>query len=825
MKKIAYISALVLALTACTAEPIVKEYGRPVTIEASIAENGLTKTIIQEGTGVYWEPGDEVKLFFDGVGSRFTSECTTAVEKTTFTGTLNVSLGFNEGFSDSTPLWGLYPYRADATADNSSVTTTLPATQTGRAGSFAKGTFITLARSQSLKMGFYNVCGGVRFSLVNDNIKEVVFEGKNDENLAGKVKLAFDGGYPAVSKVESGEKAITLTAPDGGCFEKGKWYYIVALPGTLSSGFKMTFNTADEYAVRSSSSSVTIKRGVFGSIEDVDQGLIFIQKGTDPVGDNIVFKDPAAKFACVAKYDTNGDGEVSIAEAEAATSFSGLFTDWKGVTSFDEISYFKNVHSISGLFDGCTKLVSITIPENITDLGTYAFRGCSSLTSVKLPSNITSLGSGTFYKCSKLTSIDIPSKVTSIGIDAFAGCWALTSVDFPAGITTLSGGAFMDCKALQSVSLPANLVSIGKSAFCDCSALSQIAIPSKVTSLGVSAFASCSSLTTANIPSGVTSIPSSCFSGCTSLTSISLPSGVTSIGSEAFYGVKLWKLELPSSVSSLGSNCFGDDIICVLLPATSPVSIQSDSFGGVKGIFVPANMIEMYKVMTNWSNYSGKIHPISSFKEKEAFTLATSGAVDMGTSVKWAACNLGASKPEEYGGHYQWAGIQDVTSTSIYLDWNNCPYHTGSSSNTGWTKYIPSNQSSYWSGAGSPDNKAVLDPEEDVAHVTLGGNWRMPTYEEWNELINNCVWELTTYQGINGRMAYSFETGNKIFLPAAGYRYYANLNDVGSYSDYWSSSLYTDNPDRAYGLYFDSYYVLTSRNYRCYGQAVRPVSE
>ena len=334
MKKIAYISALVLALTACTAEPIVKEYGRPVTIEASIAENGLTKTIIQEGTGVYWEPGDEVKLFFDGVGSRFSSECTTAVEKTTFTGTLNVSLGFNEGFSDSTPLWGLYPYRADATADNSSVTTTLPATQTGRAGSFAKGTFITLAKSQSLKMGFYNVCGGVRFSLVNDNIKEVVFEGKNDENLAGKVKLIFDGGYPAVSKVESGEKAITLTAPNGGCFETGKWYYIVALPGTLSGGFKMTFNTADEYAVRSSSSSVTIKRGVFGSIEDVDQGLIFIQKGTDPVGDNIVFKDPAAKFACVAKYDTDGDGEVSIAEAEAATSFSGLFTDWKGVMSF-----------------------------------------------------------------------------------------------------------------------------------------------------------------------------------------------------------------------------------------------------------------------------------------------------------------------------------------------------------------------------------------------------------------------------------------------------------------------------------------------------------
>ena len=770
-----------LALTACTAEPIVKEYGRPVTIEASIAENDLTKTIIQEGTGVYWEPGDEVKLFFDGVGSRFTSECTTAVEKTTFTGTLNVSLGFNEGFSDSTPLWGLYPYRADATADNSSVTTTLPATQTGRAGSFAKGTFITLARSQSLKMGFYNVCGGVRFSLVNDNIKEVVFEGKNDENLAGKVKLAFEGGYPAVSKVESGEKSITLTAPDGGCFEKGKWYYIVALPGTLSSGFKMTFNTADEYAVRSSSSSVTIKRGVFGSIEDVDQGLIFIQKGTDPVGDNIVFKDPAAKFACVAKYDTDGDGEVSIAEAEAATSFSGLFTGWKGVTSFDEISYFKNVHSISGLFDGCSKLVSITIPENITDLGTYAFRGCSSLTSVNLPSNITTIGNYSFNNCRKLQTIDIPSKVTAINQYAFSGC----------------------------------------------SSLVQLAIPNGVTSLGTYAFSGCSSLTAANIPSGITAIPNYCFQNCSSLASVSIPDGVTSVGNNAFSGVEMWSLQLPASVKTLGNRCFGS-IVCVVVPSTAAVSIQSDTFSGVQAIFVPTNLIEMYKAMTNWTNYSYNLHPLNCYKYREDFfsssVLGISGTVDMGTSVKWAAYNVGATKPEEYGGYYQWAGLEDVTSTSIYLDWNHCPYHTGSSSSTGWTKYIPLNEPSYWSGEGVPDNKTVLDPEDDVAHVNWGESWRMPTQEEFDELKDGCFWEWTTYNGVKGRMAYSFETGNKIFLPAAGYRYYDRLTNVGSDGFYWSSSLITGYPTNAF--YFGSDYSYTSSPYtRYYGHSVRPVSE
>ena len=62
--------------------------------------------------------------------------------------------------------------------------------------------------------------------------------------------------------------------------------------------------------------------------------------------------------------------------------------------------------------------------------------------------------------------------------------------------------------------------------------------------------------------------------------------------------------------------------------------------------------------------------------------------VDLGLSVKWASCNLGASKPTEYGGYYQWAGTEDVSDTGIYLDVSNCPYHTGSDKYSGWTKYI-----------------------------------------------------------------------------------------------------------------------------------------
>lgn len=207
-----------------------------------------------------------------------------------------------------------------------------------------------------------------------------------------------------------------------------------------------------------------------------------------------------------------------------------------------------------------------------------------------------------------------------------------------------------------------------------------------------------------------------------------------------------------------------------------------------------------------------------------------SGAVDLGLSVCWATCNLGASKPEDYGGYYQWAGLQDVTDTDIYLNWYNCPYHIGSSFGSGWKKYVPSGTSSYWSGTGSPDNKTVLDQEDDVAHVKLGGKWRMPTKEEWNELRNtaNCSWTWTTINGIEGYKVQSKKTGctdNWIFLPAAGYRDGDDDDRVGSYGYYWSSSLNTGYPYRAHNMRFNSDDVRTNNDLRYRGQSVRPVSE
>ena len=189
--------------------------------------------------------------------------------------------------------------------------------------------------------------------------------------------------------------------------------------------------------------------------------------------------------------------------------------------------------------------------------------------------------------------------------------------------------------------------------------------------------------------------------------------------------------------------------------------------------------------------------------------------VDLGLSVKWATCNVGASAPEEYGDYFAWGEVEpkEEYSWSTYK-WCNGSYDTQ-------TKYCTN--SSY----GTIDNRTVLEASDDAAAVNWGGVWRMPTYEEQDELLNNCTWTWTTQNGVNGYTV-TGPNGNRIFLPAAGYRIDSSLDSAGSYGDYWSSSLDTDDSDGAWDLGF--YLVDVSRyshyvNVRHCGQPVRAVCE
>ena len=188
-------------------------------------------------------------------------------------------------------------------------------------------------------------------------------------------------------------------------------------------------------------------------------------------------------------------------------------------------------------------------------------------------------------------------------------------------------------------------------------------------------------------------------------------------------------------------------------------------------------------------------------------------SVDLGLSVKWAACNVGASSPEEYGGYYAWGETEKKSDYS----WSTYKWCNGSDDSM--TKYCTN------SDYGTVDNKTVLDPEDDVAHIKWGGSWRMPTLNEIKELLNECTWEWTSLNGVNGQLVIG-SNGNSIFLPAAGIRYGTELGFRGSDGGYWSATLGGINSDRAYGLSFhDGGSYLISLWYRDYGHTVRPVTE
>ena len=168
--------------------------------------------------------------------------------------------------------------------------------------------------------------------------------------------------------------------------------------------------------------------------------------------------------------------------------------------------------------------------------------------------------------------------------------------------------------------------------------------------------------------------------------------------------------------------------------------------------------------------------------------------VDLGLSVKWATCNVGASTSEGFGNFYAWGEV-----------------------NTKW-EYTKENSETWDIEVGNISGEKTYD----VARLCLGEGWRIPTEYEARELIDKCTWISTNMNGIKGSKVIG-PNGNSIFLPAAGY-YYGNSHDSVTYNGrYWTSSPYNNRPNCAYYMYFsnDRHYVNWYRRFQ--GHPIRPV--
>ena len=187
--------------------------------------------------------------------------------------------------------------------------------------------------------------------------------------------------------------------------------------------------------------------------------------------------------------------------------------------------------------------------------------------------------------------------------------------------------------------------------------------------------------------------------------------------------------------------------------------------------------------------------------------------VDMGLSVKWATCNVGASTPEDYGDYFAWGEV--ATKSNYWLDTYSFRISGEWFDETTFSKY------NCTSGRGPVDNKARLEMSDDVANKKWGGSWRIPTQAEWEELRDNCNWTWTSVGDVEGYKVTSKKNGNSIFLPAAGGRVFDSLNK--NQGSYWSSTLSKDDPNNASSIRFGPKEITVGIHGRHLGLSVRPV--
>lgn len=493
---------------------------------------------------------------------------------------------------------------------------------------------------------------------------------------------------------------------------------------------------------------------ITASIETVSAEcrLTIIPLPHDPV---ITFADSRLEKALLAVFDSNQDGKLSEGEAAAATSLDGVFGAEKGYRSFDEFRYFTGITSIPESLFADWALTSVTLPENLSAIGDYAFTNCTLLEQIVIPKNALNLGKGMLSGCSALTTVTLPKDLHTIPAFFLSSSSQLKHIELPSELLVISDHAFSDCAGLEDISIPDSVTELGESAFSGCRALTYLKLPSKLRIVNQALCAGCTSLDRCFIQSAVWKISESAFANCENMTQVFIPESVRQIEAKAWKG------------------CHGLEVI-EYLGTTAPPAGTTDMFDDTNQcpIVIPVRYWDQYKADENWGVYQDRFSLRLQVDAPEA--------VDLGLSVKWASMNIGASAPEDYGYFYAWG----ETAPKEEYEWEN--YSMAEEGNMRQlTRYC-------WDPEyGKCDNLAELLPEDDAAHINLGGFWRMPTLAEITELKENCTIENIVHED-KIEMKFTSQVpgfeGQSIILPCtrlvwAGQYIYAGWMRI------WSSSI------------------------------------
>ena len=238
----------------------------------------------------------------------------------------------------------------------------------------------------------------------------------------------------------------------------------------------------------------------------------------------------------------------------------GKYSGWNNLTALD-LSAMTNLKTMRNDTNTAsniiTKLQTLTLPNNLGQLGKNAFRGCDNLELQALPDSVTQIGDSAFNSCTSLALQSLPDGLTQIGDSAFRGCTSLALQSLPKDLTQIEDSAFRDCMSLALQSLPEDLTQIGDAAFFGCNSLALQSLPKDLTQIGNSAFDGCKSLALQLLPESLTQIGDSAFRKCKSLALQSLPEDLTQIGNSVFEGCTSLALQsLPKDLTQIGDYAF-----------------------------------------------------------------------------------------------------------------------------------------------------------------------------------------------------------------------------------------------------------------------------
>ena len=715
-----------------------------------------TRTVIQEDGRVFWSLEDCINVYYGDKSGMFTSTNTEPAASAEFTGTLG-----SFTLDGETEFVAAYPYSDANAISGTTLTMTLPAEQTAVEGTFADDLFISVAKSKDYKLHFYNVCGGVQFSLARGDIKKVVFRGNNGESLAGRLTVEFGSdGKPQVSGIEDGSTSVTLVAPGDGTFKEGSFYYIVLVPQVLREGYTMELYSDVLVGTIRFDSSVTVRRSAWGVLKNLgpeapgasDGAIVLERKYMVYSKDNPVYCYPGISLILdneqhlrIGYYDTKYWSSNST-ERHGIIVTCGIYED----ITLNEEWYVQP--RVSGEWVQEKVIVNpggkVQYYSNGDFIGEHEFsapilEGASSLYVEVNPW-------GWWYTHYHfMDDFKLTTPYQTITDDFNNGVLDLTIWEEPVN----PDGVFVEDGVVKTIQKRTD------QDFC---------LRSKPIFLGPI------------VP--VESV------------SLDKTSLVISVGSEATLNATV----LPENATNK-----------TVFWSSSNESIATVSSSGFVLGMAPGSAI-----ITVTTADGGKTATCT-VTVTTPYTVATPVAIDLGlpSGLKWASFNLGATSPEEYGDYFAWGETEPKSNYS----WSTYKWCMGSENTL--TKYCSNADYGYNEFT---DDKTVLNPEDDAAHVNLGDKWRIPTIDDLEELRGNCVWEWTSMNGIYGRKV-TGPNGNSIFLPAAGMRALWSIVDDGNSGSLLSSSVSEFYSYSLRGIKFISDEMFWSTDQRCLGESVRPV--